>query len=129
MGVADTTVHPIPKPYPIPGKYVLDWDEQLALQQHVEGYNRVIKQTANDRNLAIADMNQNMKNLEPGMYFDGIKFNLAFISGGVFSTDGIHLTPKGNAQIANYFIQAINAKYGSKIPLVSVTNYHGLIFP
>ena len=63
------------------------------------------------------------------MIFDGIKFNTSFVTGGLFSTDGIHVNPRGNAVIANYFIQAINNKYGSTIPQVSVTDYHGLIFP
>jgi hypothetical protein len=52
-----------------------------------------------------------------------------FVTGGTFSTDGLHLNPRGNAVVANYFIQAINEKYGSTIPQVDETAYHGLIFP
>jgi hypothetical protein len=74
-------------------------------------------------------MNKWLKTFASGMIYDGVKFNTQFIQGGLFSTDGIHLNPRGNAIVANLFIQAINAKYGSTIPQVSVTNYHGLKFP
>jgi lysophospholipase L1-like esterase len=129
MGVADTTVHPIPKPYPIPGKYVLDANEQAVIQQRVDAYNVVIKQTATATGLALADMNQELKSFSSGLVFDGIKLQTTFISGGLFSTDGIHLNPRGYALIANIYIQAINAKYGANIPQVSITSYKGLIFP
>jgi len=39
------------------------------------------------------------------------------------------LPKKGNALIANKFIEAINAKYGASIPIVSSTNYPGIVFP
>jgi hypothetical protein len=129
MGIADTTVHPIPKPYPIPGKYVLDANEQAALQNAVNAYNVKIKETAASYGMALADMNKELNNFASGMTFDGIKLNTTFVTGGLFSTDGIHLNPRGYAAVANIFIQAINAKYGSTIPQVSITDYKGLIFP
>ena len=128
MGIVDTTVRPY-RLYPIPGKYVLDVNEQLVIQQHVDAYNQIIKQTATSTGMALADMNEELKSFASGLIFDGVKFNPTFISGGLFSTDGIHLNPRGNAILANIFIQAINAKYGANIPQVSVTNYRGLIFP
>lgn len=128
MGIVDTTGGGY-KLYPIPGKFVLDANEQAVIKQHVDAFNGIIKQTAAVKGLAVADMNQVLKSFASGMVFDGIKFNTSFVTGGLFSTDGIHVNPRGNAVIANYFIQAINATYGSTIPQVSVTDYHGLIFP
>jgi hypothetical protein len=43
--------------------------------------------------------------------------------------DGIHLTPRGNAIIANTFIDAINSKYSASVPHADVTKYSGLKFP
>jgi hypothetical protein len=43
--------------------------------------------------------------------------------------DGVHLTPRGNAMLANEFIKAINLKYGSTIPQLDVTKYGGVVFP
>ncbi|TRZ71664.1 MAG: hypothetical protein D4R97_06530 [Bacteroidetes bacterium] len=128
MGIVDTTGG-VYKLYPIPGKFVLDADEQAVIKQHVDAFNGIIKQIASVKGLAVADMNQMLKSFASGMVFDGIKFNTSFVTGGLFSTDGIHVNPRGNAVVANYFIQAINATYGSTIPQVSVTDYHGLIFP
>ncbi|MEI7897542.1 MAG: hypothetical protein WCJ26_10945 [bacterium] len=129
MGIADQSITPIPRPYPIPAKFVLDNAEQANLIARVAEYNAVIKATAAAQNLACADMNANLKSFASGMVFDGIKVSTAFVSGGLFSTDGVHLNPRGCAITANYFIQAINAKYGSNIPQANVTSYPGLVFP
>ena len=40
--------------------------------------------------------------------------------GGLFSLDGIHPTPTGNALIANAFIAAINQRFGNSIQPVNV---------
>lgn len=58
-----------------------------------------------------------------------IPVSAAYIQGNLFSLDGIYLTPLGYAIAANGFIAAINAKYGSSIPIVDVTKYHGVKFP
>jgi len=129
MGTADTTVHPLPKPYPIPGKYILDAAEQANIKAAVTAYNTVIRQVATSQNLALADMNSYLTQFSSGMVFDGIKVSTTYVTGGLFSTDGIHLNPRGNCVTANYFIEAINAKYGCTIPQADVTKYPGLIFP
>jgi lysophospholipase L1-like esterase len=64
-----------------------------------------------------------------GMVVDGVSVNSNYISGGLFSLDGVHLTPRGYSIVANEFIKAINAKYGSSIPLVNVSDYRGVKFP
>jgi hypothetical protein len=129
MGIADQSVGPIPRPYPIPGKYVLQKSEIDNLNAKVNAYNQVIKTVAEANNLALVNMNSYMKYFASPMVFDGIKLSLTFVTGGLFSTDGIHLCPRGNAVAANYFIEAINSKYGSNIPQVNIGSYSGLIFP
>ncbi len=129
MGIADTTVHPIPKPYPIPGKFILTKSELENITAHVAAYNQIIAQTASAAGLALVDMHSILNTFKSGMVFDGIKMNTSFVQGGMFSCDGVHLTPRGNAVAANYFIQAINAKYGCYIPEANITEYPGLVFP
>jgi hypothetical protein len=129
MGIVDTTKHPIPYIYPIPGKYVLDIYEQYNITQRTNIFNDIIRQTAAGTNLAVADMHEYIKRFVSGMVFDGIKMNTTFVTGGMFSTDGIHLNPRGCAVAANYFIESINTHYASKIPQANITNYNGLIFP
>ncbi|MNL56613.1 hypothetical protein D3C87_1801180 [compost metagenome] len=60
---------------------------------------------------------------------NGIPVSAAFIQGNLFSLDGTHLTPLGYAITANAFIAAINAKYGSSIPVVNVSKYGGVKLP
>ena len=129
MGIVDTTKHPLPYIYPIPGKYVLDKAELANIKGRIIEYNAVIRNTAKTANLALSDMNQYLPQFESGMVFDGVQMSTSFVTGGMFSTDGVHLCPRGNAVAANFFIKAINDKYNCSIPQVNITNYKGLVFP
>ena len=114
--------------HPLNNEDVLDRDEVLVATATVEAYNRIIREAADRRNLALVDFNAILKALRAGQVYNGVAVNTAFISGGIFSLDGVHLTPRGNAIAANEFIKAINAKYGSSIPQVDVNNYPGVRF-
>ncbi|MEI7661143.1 MAG: hypothetical protein WCK34_03045 [Bacteroidota bacterium] len=129
MGIVDTTKHPLPYIYPIPGKYILTKSEQANINQRIFEYNQVIKLVASSQKLALADMNAYLPQFESGITFDGISMSTTFVTGGMFSTDGIHLNPRGNSVAANFFIQAINSKYGCTIPQADVTKFPGLLFP
>ena len=48
------------------------------------------------------------------------EFSADFITGGLFSFDGVHPSNTGHAVVANEFIKVINEKYNASIPLVSV---------
>ena len=52
-----------------------------------------------------------------------------FVSGGAYSLDGLHFTPRGNALLANEFIKSINTYYGARIPEINAGNYRGALFP
>jgi lysophospholipase L1-like esterase len=114
---------------PIPNKYVLTASEISDIKTATDAYNTKLKSAALAHDLAFVDVNSFLKSALTGLTFDGVNVNTVFVSGGAFSLDGVHLTPLGNALLANQFISAINAKYGSTIPNVDVTKYHGVIFP
>jgi len=95
----------------------------------IQGYNQVISAYAMELELAYVDTYSELVKLESGIVTDGIILTSTFVTGNAFSLDGIHLTQIGSAYVANLFIQAINAKYGSTLPLVSVTEYQGVILP
>lgn len=114
---------------PLSDRYVLDESEKNTIQQHIQAYNQAIYSVAMSKGLAFADMNAFLKSFKSGMMYNGIAMNASFISGGAFSLDGVHPNPRGYALIANQLIQAINAKYGSTIPMVDATKYQGIIFP
>jgi len=108
---------------------VLDVTEQANIKTRTDQFNQIIKATATTQKLAVADMNTYMKSFVSGMVFDGIKLSTTFVTGGLFSTDGVHLNPRGKAIAANYFIQAVNDYYGCRIPQADITRYPGLVFP
>lgn len=53
------------------------------------------------------------------------KFTTQYISGGIFSLDGVHPTSQGYAIIANQFIEKINADFGAKIEKINVSRVPG----
>jgi len=116
---------------PIPDVFVLNAAETAQARAATAAYNQVI-QSAVDRHpnkLVMIDANAYLARANAGLVFDGIGSNASFISGGIFSLDGVHLTPRGNAAAANEFISGINKKFGSTIPPVNVGSYRGVRFP
>jgi lysophospholipase L1-like esterase len=118
-------------PYtPIDNQYVLDANEVTLTENAVTAFNTTIVSTANAKGLAVFDAYTFLKNIKSnGLVTNGISLNSNYISGGLFSLDGVHLTPRGYAIVANEFIKAINTKYGSNIPLADVAAYSGIKFP
>jgi hypothetical protein len=114
---------------PIEDKYVLDTEEAATIKAHINDLNKAIKDIANSKNLAIADANVFLTRLKAGILYNGIGISSAFITGNAFSLDGIHLTPMGNAIMANLAIDAINAKYGTKLEKVDASKYRGVKMP
>ncbi|MHC1707224.1 MAG: SGNH/GDSL hydrolase family protein [Bacteroidales bacterium] len=114
---------------PIPARFILDLSEINKIHGATVAYNAIIQGIAQENDLALVDMNSHFKELKSGLVFDGMKFTTTFVTGGVFSLDGIHPNPRGNAIIANYWIEAINAKFGSRIPLLNIGDYPGVLFP
>jgi hypothetical protein len=114
---------------PIPGQFTLVESEISAVQSATAGFNATLKSLADSKGLAFADVNALMKKVKTGLVYDGMRFSVTYVTGGTFSLDGVHLTPRGNAVVANYFIEAINNKYGAGVPLVNIGDYPGLVFP
>jgi len=118
-------------PYsPVDNQYVLDVNEIALTKEYVTAYNTTIKAVAASKGLAVFDAYTFLNDLKTtGKVIDGVSLNSNYISGGVFSLDGIHLTPRGYAIVANEFIKAINAQYSSSIPQVNISAYNGVKFP
>ena len=113
----------------IPNQYVLTTDEIQNIRSATTRYNDVISQAATRNNLAYVDMFSYMGTLQSGIAFNGINYNARYIAGGAFSLDGIHLTPRGYALVANKVLEAVNTKFHSTVPLIDVNKYHGILFP
>ncbi|TJY64409.1 G-D-S-L family lipolytic protein [Sphingobacterium alkalisoli] len=115
---------------PLHDRFVIDKDEVAEIAGRVNAFNTVIKQVAASKKLAIADAHAYLNKVKTtGISYNGINVNAAFIQGNAFSLDGIHLTPLGNALMANLFIDAINLQYNARIPKVDATKYRGVKYP
>jgi lysophospholipase L1-like esterase len=109
---------------PLSDAAVLSAAEVATIQARVAAYNNIIRTVANERNAAFVDTNAILNDLAArGLRIGGITFTSAFLTGGVFSYDGVHPTPFGYAYIANQFIEAINDKYDAEIPLVNLAPF------
>lgn len=128
-GLDTTKPFGLHKQNPIPDIYVLDANESGRAKAAVNSYNKIIKGIATSKGLAYVDANSFLSNVTKGAYYDAISTKASFISGGVFSLDGVHLTPRGNALAANEFIKAINGTYKTVIPVVNPGKYPGVRFP
>jgi lysophospholipase L1-like esterase len=106
---------------PLPDGDVLDAAETAKIQDRINNFNAVIAQAANDAGAALVDANALLRDLaNHGLDIGGVTFTNAFLTGGVFSYDGVHPTPFGYAVVANAFIDAINAKFSANIPEVDL---------
>jgi len=119
-------MHPL---NPIEDQYVLDKAEVTEVSGRVKAFNDKIKAIAESKQLALADVHAFLNKVKAGYNYNGVHISAAFITGNAFSLDGVHLTPMGNAIVANLFIDAINAKYNSKVPKVDISLYRGVKYP
>jgi lysophospholipase L1-like esterase len=117
--------------YPLQNQHVLSKTEAAAVKTAVDAYNASIKGLADTYGLAFVDANKKMVELngQSGISWDGVKYTARFVTGGTFSLDGVHLTGRGYAIVANEFIKAINGKYKSTLPQVDPNKYSGVRFP
>lgn len=123
---------------PVPSRWVMDEGDLFELRSQVEILNSVIdslvtqiNSSAGFQRLAIVDLNTSFELLESGILEDGLTLSTEYLSGGIFSLDGLYLTPRGNAWLANQFITTINqvSEFGAKIPPLNITSYPGIRYP
>ena len=109
---------------PLPDNVVLSASEISLISSHVQAYNVIIRAVANERGAALVDTNALLNAAARGeVGVGGMVLTTTFLTGGIFSYDGVHPTAIGYAVVANAFIDAINAKFGSSVPLVNLAPF------
>ncbi|MEO1032048.1 MAG: G-D-S-L family lipolytic protein [Bacteroidota bacterium] len=99
---------------PLEDKWVLTPEEQGEIATATQAYNTSISAVANANGLALVDLNGILEQASTaGIQFDDYLMNTDLVFGGLVSLDGIHLTARGYALMANSFLEAIDATYGS----------------
>jgi len=108
---------------PLPDSVVLTPIEQTALIGRIADYNTAITAAAASRNIPVADIKGLFDRFASGINVGPFHLTSDYITGGIFSLDGIHLTDIGYTLFANEYIKAINAGYGTHVPVASVATF------
>ena len=99
---------------PLADKWVLTPQEQDAIRVATDAYNGTIKTLADANGLAFVDFNKVLQEgATSGLKFDRYILTTDLVTGGLVSLDGVHLTARGYALMANKFLEAIDETYGS----------------
>ncbi len=110
--------------YPLQDSQVLIPTEIQAISEATTSYNIIIKNLAQEKGLAFVDNNAFFTQVaNGGITYDGGTVTSQFVTGGAFSLDGVHPTPRGYAAMANLVIDAVNQTYSSTVPKVNIGNY------
>jgi lysophospholipase L1-like esterase len=113
---------------PLEDRWVLTPEEQQAVTAATIVYNQTIAALAQQYDIAFVDIDAFYTQVESeGVQLsDGSVVTAEYATGGAFSLDGVHPSPRGYALVANEFIKAIEAKYGAVLPKVDPLAYTGL---
>ncbi|HOJ03965.1 MAG TPA: SGNH/GDSL hydrolase family protein [Bacteroidota bacterium] len=115
---------------PLPSRYVLDDVEVSIVLEAVSSCNSTLDAAAAQNGFTMVDMYGFFNDIHKNGYAAvGEVFSTAFISGGIFSLDGLHLSAKGNAIVANKFIQTMNSAFGANIHYVQLHTLPGIPGP
>ncbi|MGA7159424.1 MAG: SGNH/GDSL hydrolase family protein [Bacteroidota bacterium] len=112
---------------PFPDALVLDSAEQATTEQAISDFNNTISASATQFNAAVVDFNGFFNSVKQyGVTVNGETFKTDYVSGGLFSLDGVHPTSKGYGILANQYIKTMNAKFGMHVPYVNINTLPGL---
>ena len=106
---------------PLPGSMVLTAAEQSTILAAVTAMNAAVDSVSQRPWIAKVDLAGTLAGIAANGYMVGsTKYTSAFVTGGIFSLDGVHPTDLAHAILANTMIDAVNARFGSTVPRVNV---------
>ncbi|MBI5471212.1 MAG: hypothetical protein HY961_02590 [Ignavibacteriae bacterium] len=115
---------------PWPDALTLDADEQVVAGAAVNAFNGTIATLAAAKGAALVDMNAFFTSVKANGYSSGgQKFTADYITGGLFSLDGVHPSSKGGGVVANQFIKVMNATWAMSIPMVDISSIPSIPVP
>ena len=115
---------------PIPDQYTLRLSQIGEINQATQAFNEKLQAMAGNFGFPFVDVNGVLQTAATqGLVFDAVQLRTTFVQGGIFSLDGVHLTPRGSAVVANVVMDAINQAFGSTLSPVNISAYDGVQFP
>lgn len=111
---------------PLSQNDVITPEELGQVFARIDAYNKIITDAAAAKDIPVADIaglftRVTVTPTNPGLRLGPITVTNAPVTGGFFGLDFFHLTDLGYLLFGNEFIKAINAGYGTEIPLASIT--------
>ena len=99
---------------PLADQWVVTASELASITTATSAYNATITDVASSNdNVALVDLNAILREASGGIVFDNYTITTSLVTGGLVSLDGIHLTGRGYALMANRMLGAIDDKFGS----------------
>ena len=115
---------------PWPDALILDASEVASASAAVDAFNAVIASVASAKGAAMVDFNGFFKNVKAnGLVAFGEVYKTDYVTGGLFSLDGVHPSNRGYGIVANEYIKVINASFGMNVPLVDLSTLPKLSAP
>lgn len=115
---------------PWPDALMLDADEINTCATTIAAFNQTIAAAAGARSAAVADISGFLNGVKAGGYsWAGQKYTVDYVSGGLFSLDGVHPSSRGAGIIANQFIKTMNASFGMNLSYVDLVSLPGIPAP
>jgi lysophospholipase L1-like esterase len=106
---------------PLSNSAVLDAGEVAAIQNRADQFNGVIRAVAGETGSALVDVEAIFDRIAASGYSaGGVRITKDFLTGGLFSYDGVHPSPFGYGLIAQEFLTAINRQFRAHIPGVNL---------
>jgi lysophospholipase L1-like esterase len=114
---------------PLPDEVVIDPTERATIVDRVNVNNQAIRDICAAANVPVLDVNALMRELATqGRVVGGVTYTSSFLTGGIFSYDGVHPNEMGYAIVANEWIRLLNANGGS-LPEVDLLPFTGISAP
>jgi lysophospholipase L1-like esterase len=111
---------------PLPDEAFLDPAEVAAIKDRVAQNNQAIAQICSAAGIPVVDMNSLLNRAaSEGLVVGGVTLTAKFLTGGLFSYDGVHPSDLGYAVVANEWIRVLNAN-GAALPEIDLAPFMGL---
>jgi lysophospholipase L1-like esterase len=122
---------------PLADNWVLTSNELAHVKVATDAYNAIIADVvASNENVALVDLNAILREATIGIKFDAYTMTTKLVTGGMVSLDGVHLTARGYALMANKILAAMDVEFGSNFNIATnglakagdyPTNYSGIL--
>ena len=112
---------------PLPDWMVLNTSEQSNVTAAWTAMSIAIDSVSQRPFVTKVDLNQLLETVATnGLTVGTTHYTTAYITGGLFSLDGIHPNDLAHALICNSMVDAVNAKFGAGLPRLNLAQYASL---